>query len=92
MKKKVIKVSATTNVKKLAASISYLIEEQNSQNIELRAIGASSVNQMYKAVAILRSMVAIKGRDIFIKPGFHTIPDEKNERLVTAMVAYLDIR
>lgn len=67
--KKQLKVSGSSPVKELAGSIVKCYED-GSKDIELRAIGASSVNQMYKALATARSIFAQKGLDLTIRPGY----------------------
>lgn len=71
-------------VKELAGSIikSY---ESGEKNIELRAIGASSVNQMYKALAYARGIFSAKGLDLYIKPGFDEVEIDGGRR--TVMIA-----
>lgn len=85
--KKQLNVKGNTPVKELAGSIvkSY---ESGEKNIELRAIGASSVNQMYKAITTARSIFAQRGLDLLIKPGFDEvlIKDEKRTVMVARVV------
>ena len=85
--KKVIKVSSNTSVPQLSGSIVASIE--SGFDVEVRAVGAGAVNQMYKSIASARGIVAAKGKDLYIKPGF----DESNESgsVRTVMVAHLVI-
>lgn len=87
-KRKVIKVSSKSPVPQLSGSIVVSIEE--GCDVEVRAVGASAVNQMYKAIASARGILATKGRDLYIKPGFDEIKEDEVER--TVMVAYLIIQ
>ena len=84
-KNKVIKVSSTSPVPQLSGSIVVSVEE--GFNVEVRAVGASAVNQMYKAIASARGILATKGKDLFIKPGFDEINENGVER--TVMVAHI---
>lgn len=84
-KNKVIKVSSKSPVPQLSGSIVVSVEE--GYNVEVRAVGASAVNQMYKAIASARGILATKGKDLFIKPGFDEISEDGVER--TVMVAHL---
>lgn len=88
---KEIKVSSSSSVAKLSGCIIKSISESLDKNakieVELRAVGASAVNQMYKAVASARGILATKGLDIFICPGFDEI--EENGVTKTVMVAKL---
>lgn len=85
MKKKIIKVSSKSPVPQLSGSIVMSVEE--GFDVEVRAVGASAVNQMYKAIASARGILATKGKDLFIKPGFSEIEENGVER--TVMVAYI---
>jgi len=67
----VLRVSNTTDVKQLAASISFAL--QDSRRVTLRAVGAAAVSQMAKAAAIARTYVAPRGVDLVVRPGFQTI-------------------
>nr|DAT58930.1 MAG TPA: Stage V sporulation protein S (SpoVS) [Caudoviricetes sp.] len=66
---KYLMVSGSSPVKELAGSV-VKCYEGGDRNIELRAIGASSVNQMYKALATARSIFAQKGLDLLIRAGY----------------------
>lgn len=84
---KIIKVSSKSPVPQLSGSIVVSIEE--GLKVEVKAIGASAVNQMYKAIASARGILASKGKDLFIKPGFDEINEDGVVR--TVMVAHLII-
>ncbi len=86
--KKIIKVSSTSSVPQLSGSIVISIEE--NCDVEVRAVGAGAVNQMFKAVASARGILAAKGKDLYIKPGFDEISENNNVR--TVMVAYLIVQ
>lgn len=64
--------------------------ESGSKEIELRAIGASSVNQAVKAMATARSILAQKGRDLYFRPGYDEV--EIGDAKRTVMVFRLTIR
>lgn len=87
---KSLMVSAGSPVRELAGSILKSYDTSCGGEIELRAIGAGSVNQMYKALAIARSMFAQRGNDLYIKPGFDEAEIKGEKR--TVMVAKLDVR
>lgn len=67
----VLRVGNSTDVKQLASSISFAL--QDSKRVTLRAVGASAVNQMAKACAIARTYVAGRGVDLSVRPGFATV-------------------
>ena len=77
-------VSGSSPVRELAGSI-VKCYDGGERNIELRAIGASSVNQMYKALATARSIFAQKGLDMTIKPGYDDAVIDGNKK--TVMIA-----
>jgi len=86
--KKIIKVSSKSPVPQLAGSI--IISVENGDDVELRAVGASAVNQMFKAIASARGTLASKGKDLYIKPGFDSIVEDDAEK--TVMVAHLVVQ
>lgn len=73
----ILKTKANTNVKKLASSITLALENDNK--VEIRCIGASSVNQAIKATIIARSMTIVKGYDLHIVPCFEDVAVEGKE-------------
>ena len=79
-------VKGSSPVRELAGSV-VKCYESGERTIELRAIGAGSVNQMYKALATARSIFAQKGLDLSIRPGYDEVEVEGNKR--TVMVARL---
>lgn len=85
---KKIKVSSKTPVPSLAGSIIKSVEA--GEDVELRACGASAVNQMFKSVASARGTLAAKGKDVLIRPGFDEIFEDGVRK--TVMVARLDVR
>ena len=64
--------------------------DSGEHDIELRAIGASSVNQMYKAMATARSIFAQKGMDLSVKPGYDEVEIKGDKR--TVMIARIVIK
>lgn len=83
--KVVLRIKASSSVKGVAGCIVNCYEE--SHTIELRCMGASAVNQMVKSVAIARSILAAKGVDIAIIPGFEDVTENgETKTLVLAKV------
>lgn len=85
---KQIRVSGKSPVPQLAGSIIKSIED--GFKLEIRAVGASAVNQMYKSIAVARGTLATKGKDLLIKPGFSEIYEDGIEK--TVMIANLVIQ
>lgn len=74
----VLKVSATSNAKSLAGAIAALMRQNG--RAEMQAVGAASVNQAIKAIAIARGYVAPNGIDLVVIPAFSEITIEGEER------------
>ena len=86
---KQIRVSGKSPVPQLAGSIVKSIED--GFTLEVRAVGASAVNQMYKGIAVARGTLATKSKDLLIKPGFSEITEgEDTEKPV--MIANIVIQ
>ena len=63
-----LKVAGKSNVNSVAGAVARNLEE--GKKVSLVAIGAGAVNQMVKAVAIARGMVAQAGQDLYFTAGF----------------------
>ena len=87
----VIKVSGASPVPQLSGcivkSVRDSLEQKGKVELELRAVGASAVNQMVKAVASARGILATKGLDILMCPGFDEIEEEGQiKTIITAKI------
>lgn len=78
--KKVFNISSGSPVQSTAGSIVKSYED--GFEVELRAIGAGAVNQMYKSCGVARGILASKGRELSVKPGFDTTKIDGQERTV----------
>ena len=83
----VIKVAGKSSVPSVSGSIIKSVEEGKA--VELHSIGASAISQCVKAMTSARGILATKGHDLYIKPGFDEIRESEEER--TVMVAHLVI-
>lgn len=81
---KKLMVSGSSPVRELAGSIAKSYDS-GAKKIELRAIGASSVNQAIKALATARSIFAQKGLDLTIKPGYDEVEIKGDKRTVIVL-------
>lgn len=72
-----LRVSAGSNPQSLASAIAHAVYEHKS--VKVRAVGAGSVNQAVKGIAIARGYVAPRGYDLVCKPGFTTITSRDGE-------------
>lgn len=86
----IVRVKADANVKDVAGTISKYFETEGVKRVVLHCIGASSVNQGIKSVAIARTYVAGRGRDLVCRPGFTKTSIEGNERTVTILILSQD--
>ncbi len=67
----ILKVSSKSNPSKVAGAIANIYREQRM--VEIQTIGAGSLNQAIKAVAIARGFVAPSGDDLVVVPSFNDI-------------------
>ena len=67
----ILKVSSKSNPSKVAGAIANIFRENGS--VELQTIGAGSLNQAVKAVAIARGFLAPAGINIDIIPAFNDV-------------------
>ena len=86
---KQLMISGSSPVKETAGSIVKCYTESGEHNIELRAMGASAVNQMFKAMATARALFAQKGLGLSVKPGYDEVVIDGIKK--TVMVARLVI-
>ena len=64
----ILKVSSKSNPSKVAGAIANIYREKGS--VELQTIGAGSLNQAIKAIAICRGFVAPTGDNLVVIPAF----------------------
>lgn len=79
---KILRVGAGSNAQSVGSAIAHALYE--SQQVKLRAVGASAVNQAVKAIAIARGYVAPRGLDLTCRPGFATV--ESRDGSISAIV------
>ncbi len=66
-----LKVSSKSNPSKVAGAIANMYRENGT--VEIQTIGAGSLNQAIKAIAIARGFVAPSGDNLVIIPAFNDI-------------------
>ncbi|MEJ6952000.1 stage V sporulation protein S [Natronospora cellulosivora (SeqCode)] len=74
----VLKVASNSNPNKVAGALAGILREEG--RAELQAIGAGSVNQVVKSIAIARGFVAPSGMDLVSIPGFIDISIDGDEK------------
>ena len=67
----ILKVSSKSNPSKVAGAIANIYRE--NKEVEIQTIGAGSLNQAIKAIAIARGFLIPSGIDIYIIPSFKDI-------------------
>ncbi len=67
----ILKVSSKSNPSKVAGAIANIFRE--NRIVEIQTIGAGSLNQAIKAVAIARGFVAPSGDNLVLTPAFNDI-------------------
>ncbi|NJP38997.1 stage V sporulation protein S [Alkalicoccus luteus] len=79
-------VSSQTSVNKLAGAISHTIQADNP--IKLQAVGAASINQAIKSVAVARLMVEEREVDLFVIPAFSQITIDEQPRTMIELTIH----
>ena len=67
----ILKVSSKSNPSKVAGAIANIFRENG--NVELQTIGAGSLNQAIKAVAIARGFLAPSGKNLAVVSAFNDV-------------------
>ena len=80
----ILKVAAKSNPNSVAGALAGVIREKGKA--EMQAIGAGSVNQAIKAVAIARGFVAPSGIDLVCIPAFVDIEIDGEERTAIKLI------
>ena len=74
----VLKVSSKSKPNSVAGALANAFREK--QKVEIQAVGAGSLNQAVKAIAIARGYVAPMGKDLVCIPAFSDILIDGEER------------
>lgn len=77
----ILKVSSKSNPSKVAGAIANIFRDNHQ--VEIQTIGAGSLNQAIKAIAIARGYVAPSGDNLVVIPSFKDI--EINDENKTAI-------
>jgi stage V sporulation protein S len=86
----IIRVGGSSDPLGVASAISNVFYNQNE--VVLRAVGAASVNQAVKAIAIARGYVATRGVDLICRPGFTNVDGRDGKDSISAIVFRLSLR
>ena len=80
-----LKVSSKSNPSKVAGAIANIYRE--NKTVEIQTIGAGSLNQAIKAIAIARGFVAPMGNNLVVIPSFSDIKiDGENKTAIRLLI------
>ena len=82
-----MKVSSSSKPNSVAGALVGILNDNPTETVEITAVGAGSVNQAVKAVAIARGFVAPTGFDITIQPTFSDVEIDGVEKTAINLVA-----
>ena len=80
----ILKVSSKSNPSKVAGAIANVFRQDGT--VEIQTIGAGSLNQAIKAIAIARGFVAPSGKNLVIIPAFSDIIIEGVEKTAIKLI------
>ena len=80
----VLKVSSKSKPNSVAGALANAFREK--QTVEIQAVGAGSLNQAIKAIAIARGYVAPTGKDLICVPAFSDIVIDGEERAAIKLI------
>ena len=80
----VLKVSSKSKPNSVAGALANAFREK--QTVEIQAVGAGSLNQAIKAIAIARGYVAPTGKDLICIPAFSDIMIDDEERTAIKLI------
>ena len=80
----VLKVSSKSKPNSVAGALANAFRDK--QSIEIQAVGAGSLNQAIKAIAIARGYVAPTGKDLICIPAFSDIVIDGEERTAIKLI------
>jgi len=80
----ILKVSSKSNPSKVAGAIANVFRTDGI--VELQTIGAGSLNQAIKAIAIARGFVAPSGKNLIVIPAFSDITIDGVEKTAIKLI------
>lgn len=80
----ILKVSSKSNPSKVAGAIANVFRQEGI--VEIQTIGAGSLNQAIKAVAIARGFVAPSGKNLVLIPAFSDITIDGKEKTAIKLI------
>ncbi|MBE7104665.1 stage V sporulation protein S [Bacillus cereus] len=80
----ILKVSSKSSPNSVAGAIAGVL--RTSGKVEIQVIGAGSLNQAVKAIAIARGFVAPSGIDLVLVPAFQEVTIDNQERTAIKLI------
>ena len=80
----ILKVSSKSNPSKVAGAIANVFRTDGI--VEIQTIGAGSLNQAIKAIAIARGFVAPSGKNLVVVPAFSDILIDVAEKTAIKLI------
>ncbi|ABY43225.1 stage V sporulation protein S [Bacillus mycoides] len=80
----ILKVSSKSSPNSVAGAIAGVLRA--SGKVEIQVIGAGSLNQAIKAIAIARGFVAPSGIDLVLVPAFQEVTIDNQERTAIKLI------
>lgn len=80
----ILKVSSKSNPSKVAGAIANVFRTDGI--VEIQTIGAGSLNQAIKAIAIARGFVAPSGKNLVVVPAFSDILIDGTEKTAIKLI------
>lgn len=82
-----LKVSTKSNPNAVAGAIANILK--NQKRIDIQAIGAGSINQAVKAIAIARGFIVLSGTDLSCVPVFAEVDIETQTKTAIRFIVTL---
>ena len=80
----ILKVSSKSNSNSVAGALANVFREKG--RVEVQAVGAGTLNQAIKAIAIARGFVAPSGKNLVCIPAFQDISIDGEERTAIKLI------
>ncbi|MBO4245117.1 MAG: stage V sporulation protein S [Bacilli bacterium] len=80
----ILKVSSKSNPSKVAGAIANIYREEKI--VEIQTVGAGSLNQAIKAIAIARGFIATSGDNLVVIPAFSDVLINGEEKTAIRLI------
>ena len=82
-----LKVKTTSNPNAVAGAIANILKQQ--KKLKVQAVGAGSINQAVKSLAVARSYLVVSGNDLNCVPTFSEVNIEGNVKTAICFIVTL---